>query len=194
MSVHEKRPMKRSRAVVLTTLSAAGVAALSACGSSEEEVDSFPYATVAECERAGDVPASECQAAYNQALANHELSAPRFESQALCEEEFGNNGCQTASSGGSFWMPVLAGFMVGRMLDNDRSYYRHSGLYRHRRHGWYAGGNYGGPLISTNGRYRSGMSAYDRPSAASPIHTRSSVTSRGGFGSRSRASSGSRGG
>lgn len=190
MSVHEKRPMKRSRAVVLTTLSAAGVAALSACGS-DDDVDAFPYATVAECRSAGDVPASECDRAYQQALANHELSAPRFDSQSLCEEQFGNNGCQQGvTNGNSFWMPLLAGFMVGRMLDNDRSYYRYSSLYRHRNHGWYAGGSYGGPLYRSGGRYRSGMSAFDRPSHASPINTRSSIASRGGFGSRSRSSFG----
>jgi hypothetical protein len=76
------------------------------------------------------------------------------------------------------------------MLDNDRSYYRYSGLYRHRRHGWYAGGGYGGPLIMSGGRYRSGMSAFGRPTSASPVHTRSSVASRGGFGSRARSGGG----
>ncbi len=189
----EKRPMKRSQRVVLTTLTAAGVVAVQACGSSdwseEPSVEASPFASVAECSASGAVPAAECQRAYNQAVANHEQAAPRFETQPLCEEQFGNGQCQQRAAGtGSFWMPVLAGFMVGRMLDRDRRpYYRYGGLYRSRRDNvWYTGGANGGRLHNTGSGWRAGASGFDRPTASPPVRSRSSVSRRGGFGGRSR--------
>lgn len=192
-----KRPMKRSQRVVLTTLTAAGVVAVQACGSAdwseEPSVETMPFASVAECTAAGQVPASECQTAYSQALANHEQAAPRFESQSLCEEEFGAGQCQPRLAGNtSFWMPVLAGFMVGRMLDrDDRHHYRYGGLYRSRRYNtWYTGGPNGGALHNTGSGWRAGASAFDRPVSSPPVRSRSSTASRGGFGSRSRSGGG----
>ena len=188
-----QRPMKRSRRVALTTLTAAGVAAVQACNSAdwgeEPSVDAQPFASVAECEQSGQVPASTCQQAYGEALANHEQSAPRFESQALCEEEFGTGRCQPRIAGSnSFWMPILAGFMIGRMMDrNDRYYYRYGPLYRsYRSGGWYSGGAYGGPLYHTGSGWRAGRSAFERPTSSPPIRSRSATSKRGGFGSRSR--------
>ena len=192
-----QRPMKRSQRVVLTTLAAAGVVAVQACGSSEwgEEpsVDANPFASVEECARSGRVPQSTCQEAYNEALARHETSAPRFESQPLCEEEFGSGRCQQRLANGTgIWMPMLAGFMVGQMLDRqNRYYYRYGPLYHsYRSGGWYSGGAYGGPLYNTGSGWRAGASGFERSSASPPVRTRSSVSSRGGFGSRSRSGGG----
>jgi uncharacterized protein YgiB involved in biofilm formation len=184
--------MKRSKRVVLTTLTMAGAVTLQGCGGDEPSVDAFPYASVAECQSAGDVPASECQTAYTQAMANHEQAAPRFESQPLCEEQFGAGQCQQRAAGtGSVWMPLLAGFMVGRMLDQNRPYYRYGGLYRGRRDNmWYTGGANGGALQRSGSGWRAGNSGFDRPSTTPPVHTRSSIASRGGFGARARSGGG----
>ncbi|HEX8216514.1 MAG TPA: DUF1190 domain-containing protein [Allosphingosinicella sp.] len=192
----QPRVMKRSKRVALTTLTVASVATVQACGSGdwgdEPSVDAFPYASVAECTSAGRVPASECNAAYNQALANHEQAAPRFESQPLCEEQFGAGQCQQRTAGASsFWLPLLGGFMVGQMMQNNRPYYRYGGLYRSHRHNmWYTGGAYGGPLRQTGGGWRAGTSGFDRPTSAPAVRSRSSSASRGGFGSRSRSGGG----
>jgi uncharacterized protein YgiB involved in biofilm formation len=191
--------IKRSKRVVLTTLTMAGAATLQGCGSGdwgdEPSTEAFPYASVAECQSSGQVPASECQIAYNEAAANHAAAAPRFESQNLCEEQFGTGQCrqQVAGSGGtgSVWMPLLAGFMVGRMLDQNRPYYRYGGLYRSRRDNmWYTGGANGGALHNNGSGWRAGNSGFGRPSATPPVHTRSSIASRGGFGSRARSGGG----
>lgn len=182
--------MKRSRRVVLTTLGVAGAAATAGCSwASAEEADAFPYASVAECQAANEVPDAECQTAWNQAQANHEQAAPRFESQQLCEEQFGAGQCQQRVAGtGNYWMPLLAGFMVGRMLDRSQPYYRHGGLYRSRRTNmWYTGGYDSQPLRSSGSGWRSTAGGFDRPSATPPVHTRSSIASRGGFGTRARS-------
>ena len=195
-----KPATKRSKRVVLTTLAAAGAVVVQGCGSDWDEepsIDTTPFASLAECQASGTIPASTCQTAYNEALGNHEQAAPRFETQPLCEEEFGQGQCQPRVAGNSnYFIPVLAGFMVGRMLDRDnRNYYRYGGLYRSRRHnGWYSGGPYGGPLVRSGSSWRAGTSSFDRPITSPPVRSRSSANaSRGGFGSRSH-SSGSRGG
>ena len=188
----EKR-MKRSQRVVLTTLTAAGVCAVQACGSGDwsddPSVEASPFASVAECQSSGRVPADQCQTAYRQALANHDQAAPRFESQPLCEEQFGGGQCQQRMiGGGNVWMPVLAGFMVGRMLDRQRRpYYSYGGLYRSRRNNvWYTGGANGEPLHNTGSGWRAGASAFGRPTSTPAVRSRSSVSRRGGFGARSR--------
>lgn len=193
----QKRPVKRSQRVALTTLAAAGVVAVQACGSAdwsdEPAVDATPFASVAECQASGTVPASTCQTAYQEALGNHEQAAPRFATQALCEEEFGAGQCQTRLAGNSnYWIPGLAGFMVGRMLRDNRSYYGYGGLYRSRRHGgWYSGGPSGGPLVRSGSGWRAGASAFDRPVSTPPIRSSSADSAkRGGFGSRSRSGRG----
>ncbi len=188
------RPMKRSRKVALTTLGAAGAVALQACGSSdwneENAVTAYPYARVAECTADGKVPASECKAAYNEALANDRLAAPRFDSLGLCEDQFGSGQCQQQRAGGtSFWAPLLAGFVIGEVIDEigDRRRYRRAGLYRNRRDdSWYTGGSSGGMLYRSGGSYRVGQRALEAPRSAPRVQTRSSVVSRGGFGGRAR--------
>ena len=194
------RPTKRSKRVVLTTLVAAGAAAVGACdGSSdwndEPAVDAFPYATVAECQAANQVPDSTCQDAYRDALGNHEQAAPRFATQPLCEDEFGQNQCQQRLAGSNnYWMPILGGFMVGQALGNvdidGRRRYRYGGLYRSRKSGgWYSGGPYGGPLQRSGSSWRAGNSSFDRPASAPAVRSSSSQSaSRGGFGGRSRSS------
>ncbi|HEX8400558.1 MAG TPA: DUF1190 domain-containing protein [Allosphingosinicella sp.] len=205
------RPRKRSRAVVLTTLTAFGAAAtLTACEGDIDEsrlseqqygkaVTAFPYQSLAECKADDKVPDQECEAAERTAREQNELGAPRFESQALCEEEFGNNNCNRGNGGsGSFFTPLLTGFVIGQMLDGG-SRYRYSPMYRSRRQDVYytGGGGGGGWLYRSGGGYRVGSQALQPPVATPRVQTRSSVVSRGGFGGRAAmasASSSSRGG
>ena len=161
MNQPSSRPRKRSRVVVLTTLTALGAAAtLSACGSSPDEaqlsqqqygegVDAFPYQSVAECTADGKVPAAECERAQATALAENQKAAPRFEGQDQCEEQFGSGQCRQQTDGSSsYFSPLLTGFVIGRLLDGGGSRYRHSGIYRDRRDGvYYTGGGVGGGWV-----------------------------------------------
>lgn len=202
--MHEQRPIKRSRKVALTTLIAASAFSLQACGTSAGDwsdanaVDAYPYASVAQCAADGRVPEQECREAYNQALADDSQSAPRFDSLDLCEDQFGTGQCQQrVAGGGSFWTPLLAGFLISEVVDEigDRRRYRRSGLYRDRRRdAWYSGGGSGGWLYGSGGRYQVGANAIGRPVAAPRVQSRSNVVSRGGLGSRASSGRGGWGG
>jgi len=143
--------MKRSRHLALTTLMAAASVNLVACGQrtpeplswerptgeagADEPVDAMAYADPAACKAADEVPDPECDNGWRTAQADHEANAPRYGDKAACEAEYGEGRCETRSSGGgSFFMPFLAGMMIGRMtgLGGGGGYYRGSGLYRDR--------------------------------------------------------------
>ena len=200
----EFRKSKRSRRVVLTTLTAAGAAAVSGCGSSDwsdSDAEGQVFSSVTECVAAGE-NRTECENAYAQARVDDTDGAPRFDSQSLCEQEFGSNQCeQRTSSGNSFWVPLLAGFVIGNVIDDididGRRRRRYAPLYRSSAGTWYHGGSSYGPLSRrSGGGYGFSRSGFDRPVGAPRTYSRSDVASRGGFGGRSSSSSswGGRGG
>lgn len=195
------RTTKRSRSVTLTTLTAtAGTMTLAACGD-DPMVEGQVFPTVAECVAAG-TPQGECQEAYNQALADNENDAPRFESQDLCEGEFGSGQCQQRAAGsgggGNFWVPLLAGFVIANAIDDvdfDRKKKRrYAPIYMSRANGnyYHGGSNYGPMTRSSSGRYGFAPDTLNRPVSAPRVQSRSDIASRGGFGGR--ASSRSSGG
>ena len=122
------RRLKRSRILHLSSLMATASFTLAACSQPPEQVASAPqggweapdeggaFATVADCVASGTATAEECAAAEEAAVAN----APKYASQADCEQEFGEGQCQTRTeaNGTSIFMPMLAGFLLGRMLSN----------------------------------------------------------------------------
>ena len=84
----------------------------------------------------------KCISDWETAKADHEKNAPRFATLAECQAEFGPEACgaapaaagATASSGGSdgsFFMPLLMGYMIGNALSGPSpAYYDRSGGYR----------------------------------------------------------------
>lgn len=175
--------MKRSRSVVLTGLMAGGGLSLTACeGPEAKPVEAFNYATVAECKAAGTVPAAQCDAAYAQAQAASDRNAPRFADSRTCEEQHGAGQCVPRGSGsGSFFTPLLTGFLVGQLLNGGG--YRGAPYYRDRSGGFIGpGGNRIGRDYLT-GRTQVRTDVFN-PAARAParVQSRSSVISRGGFG------------
>ncbi len=202
MTTQPKR--KRSGSLQLTTM-LAGAASLSvsACDSSSpatgqwnqasvaqgEQVQSYQYATLDDCKSANEIPDEQCDAGYVNALKDNEKSAPRYDNQSTCEDVYGAGNCVPRGSqgGGSFFTPLLAGFVVGQMLNGGGSpYYRGTGLYRERDGGYATG--WGGVINRdyATGRTTIGRQGVDPPEAvrqAPPkMQTRTSVVSRGGFG------------
>ena len=194
------RTPKRSRHVALTTLLAASTT-LAGCGSdaadwSEDDgpvSEVIPYASVAECKADGTVPATECESAYRQAVADDWTQAPRFDSQQLCEQQFGDGQCEQRTYGGnSFFSPFLTGFLIGSILDGGRYRSHYRPYYRDRRSGtYYSSGVWLAPGYGN--RYQLPSRSLTQPVSTPRVQTRSSVVSRGGFGGRVSASSGSRG-
>lgn len=115
--------LKRSRILQVSSLMATASFTLAACGSPQQQVAAAPEAdwetpfqTVQECATSGTATVEECNAAAESAQAN----TPRFASQGDCEQQFGEGQCEqkAEANGTSVFMPMLAGFLLGRMLSN----------------------------------------------------------------------------
>jgi len=186
--------MKRTKNLALTSLMAVGGVSLTACGGGDhvsidhgKQVDAFAYSSLAECKAKDEVPDSACDKA-EVAANDDDKKAAKFDQQASCEDVYGEGQCvprQAANGGHSIWGPLIAGFVVGRMLDGGwggRGYYRD----------WRDGGYYtasGGRMYTdyTTGRTRMSSRGFDTPDAISGPSksiSRSGAISRGGFGGR----------
>ncbi len=148
-----------------------------------------------------ELGAEKCDAAFAEAQATHEAKAPRFSTLEQCQAEFGRDMCRpNHEGGGSSFMPVLMGVMIGQMLSGGQrvvtpvfsdargfSYYGAPG-------GFIRGPDYSRDRIVNGPMSFQGQPAYQpssggmpttsvpqtaRPSAPAP----SEAVSRGGFGS-----------
>ncbi|MDT8853616.1 DUF1190 domain-containing protein [Paracoccaceae bacterium Fryx2] len=114
---------KRSRTVALFIL---GAAAFALAGCREEEIDAQAFPDAQSCKNAanatGAFSSSDCDTAFAAAQQLQAESAPRYDSLEVCEEQHGVGECGDeaqvtgASGGGSIFMPLLAGYLIGNML------------------------------------------------------------------------------
>ncbi|GAA3544759.1 DUF1190 domain-containing protein [Zobellella aerophila] len=188
--------MKRSKRLLLSRMAdrigkpvgaaIAGSVLLSACGNNDTEVQ--VYRSADDCR--GDNPslAEQCQASYQQALAEAAETAPKYDLRQDCEADFGGGSCVPYQYQGNSWfMPAMAGFMFGRMLDRDR--YINTPVYTSRN----PYSPYYGHWSTANG-YRLGKASYGKrmPVGKEALAPKPKVTrtiSRGGFGSTAQAKS-----
>ena len=187
--------MKRTRKLALTSLMAMGGVSLTACGDNADNVridhpgpstDAYAYQSLQECKDKNEVPDDACEKAEKNAEAD-DAKAAKWTDQASCEDVYGPGQCvPRASQGGgqSFWGPLIAGFVVGRMLDGG---WGGRGMY----HDWRDGGFYsanGGRIWTdySSGRTRIAQRGFDAPDVVAPpkAMSRAGVISRGGFGGR----------
>lgn len=204
--------MKRSKSLTLTSLMAGGALSIGACDGApqvsqaeaqlnKDPVEAFAYASLDQCKAENKVSDEECDKGYAAALKDNETSAPKYADQTTCEDVYGAGQCvpRSQANGGSFFTPLLTGFIIGQMLDGG---YRGTGLYR--RDDRYGGGYYTGWGGRVNHDYATGRTSVGRygidppaevRNAPARVQTRSTVVSRGGFGGGSRSyGGGSRGG
>ena len=111
--------MKNSRSVQLVLLGSAS-AALAACDQGGELPTTAQfYPTVNEC--IADHGAPACEDAKAAADRTQTAEAPRFNQQQACEQEYGVGNCETRQAGsGSFFMPMMMGYMMGNMMNGGR--------------------------------------------------------------------------
>ncbi len=111
--------MKKSRSVQLVLLGSAS-AALAACDQGGELPTTAQfYPTVNEC--IADHGAPTCEDAKAAADRTQTAEAPRFNQQQACEQEYGVGNCETRqAAGGSFFMPMMMGYMMGNMMGGNR--------------------------------------------------------------------------
>lgn len=194
----------RSSGLALTGLMAGTAMSISACddpGSSAQwgdppsasrEVDAKTYASLADCKADSDMTAQQCETAYAQAQKDNDANAPKFSDQQSCEERYGVDQCVPRNSnngGGSFFTPLLTGFIVGQALSNMGGGYYGAPMYRDRYGTYYGGGGYPLSRDYVTGRTRVRTDSFNAPEMRAPtrVQTRSSVISRGGFGGGGRS-------
>ena len=114
--------MKKSRSIRLVLLGSASIA-LASCGDDGPPNDAKFFANLQECSAIYDM--TQCLDAQKKAESTFTAEVPKFGRKEQCEAEFGAGNCETkqlaennASSGGagSFFMPMMMGYMMGNML------------------------------------------------------------------------------
>jgi uncharacterized protein YgiB involved in biofilm formation len=185
--------MKRSAAATLLLMAATPLM-LTACGDdATPKTRDEPYANVLQCTTAGN-PQDECERAQKNALTNADGAAPKYKTREECVEDFGADKCveRTDRREGSIWGPLMTGFMISHLLNNNGGrggYFQSEPLYRRRDGADYrpsagAGtGAYAGRTFAARGL---GNGTLNTPEGAG---SRANTVSRGGFGSEGRAGS-----
>lgn len=177
--------MKRSHTVSLTLMSASAVL-LQACD--EPQVEAGVYRDIKQCIDSGQLTEQQCMDLHRAALDAHLNNAPRFRSKEECYAEYGYEQCEQQAgqqaannnSGGSFWTPLLMGFVASRVLDSVTGGNRSATpLYRTSRD----------PNTLRNAKNYPVSKGYGQAKlpkwATEPTRTRTKAVSRGGFGGRS---------
>jgi len=170
--------MKRSRHIRLVLLGSASALALAAC----DQADDFPknakfFSDPAQCE--AEIKGADCKKAFEESRDAHVKAAPKFATLQECQAKFGDDNCTAApapaqgqetatASSGSFFMPLMMGYMMGKMGNGFAS----QPVYRDAQNTAYAGG--GKSAGQAIGRFGQGATA---GRAASNI-----AVARGGFG------------
>ncbi|EKV27287.1 hypothetical protein C882_1789 [Caenispirillum salinarum AK4] len=198
------RRMAGSGTVLRAGLAGSVVVTLSACGD-EPTAEVQAFRSVPQCVESGLFDEEACRTMLQEAMAEHEENAPRYEERALCEEEFGLNACEYQQQGGGYWMPFFTGWVVGSLaaeaIDEvgDR--------YRKKRGLRVGGGRYytqpfyrttadaspfrtlsGGTLmVDRDGTVRTQARALaSTPKSAPKVLTRTTISRSGGFAGTSR--------
>lgn len=173
--------MRKSRRLVPTVLAVSISMVLVGCSDTQK---GKIYKTVDQCVADHPDRAERCENAYQRALSEAERSGPKYRSLNDCAVDFDRSQCVERRSSGMF-VPLMAGFMLGRLMDNNRGY-QSAPIYTSYRYGsplygtWHGtdGTNYG----SSNYRV---VRTDKRAFKSKPAVTR--TMSRGGFGSVAKA-------
>ncbi|CAI1546554.1 DUF1190 family protein [Serratia fonticola] len=114
----------RSYRVAPVALAISAVFMLAGCEQADETVSLYKNAD--DCSTSNPSMSEQCTTAYNNALKEAEKTAPKYATREDCVAEFGEAQCTQApaqagmaaesQSSGSMWMPLMAGYMMGRMM------------------------------------------------------------------------------
>ncbi|CAI1607568.1 DUF1190 family protein [Serratia fonticola] len=114
----------RSYRVAPVALAISAVFMLAGCEQADETVSLYKNAD--DCSTSNPSMSEQCTTAYNNALKEAEKTAPKYATREDCIAEFGEAQCTQApaqagmaaesQSSGSMWMPLMAGYMMGRMM------------------------------------------------------------------------------
>jgi uncharacterized protein YgiB involved in biofilm formation len=127
----------RSYRLAPVALAVSTVFMLAGCEKTDETVSLYQNAD--DCSQANPSKSAECTTAYNTALQEAAKTAPKYATREDCVAEFGESQCTEAPAqagmapsssettaaapqqSGSMWMPLMAGYMMGRMMGGGAS-------------------------------------------------------------------------
>ncbi len=164
---------------------------LAGCEKSDETVKLYQNAD--DCSAANPGESQQCTTAYNNALKEAERTAPKYATREDCVAEFGEGQCQPApsqasiagdnqaqtQSSGSFWMPLMAGYMMGRMMGGS---YAQQPLFSSKNPSSPAYGRYTDASGKNYGAATPGRTMTVPKTAMAPKPATTSTITRGGFG------------
>ncbi len=169
--------MKHRSSIFVSLLMGASIFALSAC--EEPKVDAAVFESLQQCLDNPDMDPDQCRTNFADARNQHAAVAPKYTSVEDCEADFGSARCETApyrtSSGGSVFMPLMMGYMMGSML-GGRGRVAAQPLYRSADDSRSFRTADNRKVGGATGRTQVARSTASRPSA------KSSTIRRGGFG------------
>lgn len=163
---------------------------LSGCEQKDDTVSLYQNAD--DCAKAHPGQSAQCKNAYHSAMKEAARTAPKYATREECVAEFGEQQCQQTPSqagfsaphqaesqqSGSFWMPLMAGYMMGRMMNGGAS----QPLFTSRAPGSPAQGKFVDATGSNYGAATTGRSLTVPKTAMSPKPATTSTITRGGFG------------
>ncbi len=162
------------------------VVMLSGCEQKDEKVTMYMNAD--QCSSANPGQAAQCTTAYNNAVKEAARTAPKYATREDCVAEFGENQCQPAPAqastaaepqqSGSFWMPLMAGYMMGRMMGGGMA----QPLFTPRNAASPANGQFVDASGKSYGPAAGGRTATVPKTAMTPKPATTTTITRGGFG------------
>ncbi|WP_034943328.1 DUF1190 family protein [Erwinia oleae] len=184
---------------------------LAGCEQADETVSLYQNAD--DCSSANPGKSEQCTTAFNDAQKEAAKTAPKYASREECVAEFGEGQCQQAPAqagvgntnaesqqSGSFWMPLMAGYMMGRMMGGSGRVAPQP-LFTSRAPNSPANGKFVDAAGKSFGNATPGRTMTVPKTALAPKPATTSTVTRGGFGEsvakqstmqRSSATSGSR--
>lgn len=184
----------QARHLTPVALAVTAVFMLAGCEQSDETVSLYQNAD--DCAKANPDQSGQCKAAYNNALKEAERTAPKYASREDCVAEFGENQCQQAPAqagagitannaeaqhSGGFWMPLMAGYMMGRMMGGGAGFAQQP-LFSPKTPASPANGQFVDAAGKNYGSATSGRTMNVPKTAMAPKPATTSTITRGGFG------------
>ncbi|EOC3062021.1 DUF1190 family protein [Cronobacter dublinensis] len=161
---------------------------LAGCEKSDETVQLYQNAD--DCAAANPGKSAECTTSYNNALKEAERTAPKYATREDCVAEFGEDQCQQVNNTntsqatqqtGSMWMPLMAGYMMGRLMGGGMGFAQQP-LFSSRNPASPAYGKYTDASGRNYGAAQPGRTVTVPKSAMAPKPATTSTITRGGFG------------
>ncbi|ELY3465883.1 DUF1190 family protein [Cronobacter universalis] len=162
---------------------------LAGCEKNDETVQLYQNAD--DCSTANPGKSAECTTAYNNALKEAERTAPKYATREDCVAEFGEDQCkqvdntntsQATQQTGSMWMPLMAGYMMGRLMGGGGMGFAQQPLFSSRNPASPAYGKYTDASGRNYGAAQPGRTMTVPKTALAPKPATTSTITRGGFG------------